>query len=158
MTIPHKPRLQRLKHVFVRTPLYLITLCTHERRYVLANETLHEAFRAFCVAGNTRGLVVGRYVLMPDHVHFFLATAINGPALSLYIKSLKNSLSKTLRGMSYPAPHWQKGFFDHVMRSADSFSQKWDYVRANPVRAGLVAQPDEWPDQGVLQDLSFRRS
>ena len=30
---------------------------------------------------------------------------------------------------------WQEEFFDHVLRSSESYSQKWDYVKENPVRA-----------------------
>ena len=31
-----------------------------------------------------------------------------------------------------------KGFFDHLIRHSESYSEKWEYVRQNPVRAGLV--------------------
>ena len=54
------------------------------------------------------------------------------------MKSLKNALSKTLRQSGTLPPHWQKGLFDHVLRSGESYDEKWDYVRENPVRAGLV--------------------
>jgi hypothetical protein len=27
------------------------------------------------------------------------------------------------------SPHWQKGFFDHILRSGDSYSEKRNYVR-----------------------------
>ncbi len=100
-------------------------------------------------------MFVGRYVLMPDHAHLFVRQARDGLPLSEWIKSLKNSLSKTLRTSGVPAPHWQKNFFDHVMRSADSYSEKWDYVCANPLRAGLVARPDHWFLQGAIHDLEF---
>jgi putative transposase len=43
---------------------------------------------------------------------------------------------------------WQPGFFDHLLRNDESYSQKWEYVRLNPVRAGLVKRADEWPHQG----------
>ena len=45
---------------------------------------------------------------------------------------------------------WQRGFFDHLLRSAESYGQKWNYVRENPVRAGLVAQPEDWPYAGEI--------
>jgi hypothetical protein len=48
------------------------------------------------------------------------------------------------------ASFWQPGFFDHLLRTADSYSAKWQYVWENPVRAGLVAQPEEWPYQGEI--------
>ena len=48
---------------------------------------------------------------------------------------------------------WQKEFFDHVLRSCESYSQKWDYVKENPVRAGLVKKSDDWPFQGEIESL-----
>jgi REP element-mobilizing transposase RayT len=59
---------------------------------------------------------VGRYVLMPDHMHLFVDCG-DELVLSAWMKSLKNSLSKTLRQLGHAAPHWQKGFFDHLIRS-----------------------------------------
>jgi putative transposase len=72
------------------------------------------------------------------------------------MKSLKSSLSKTLREMTIPAPHWQKGFFDHVMRSEESYSQKWLYVVENPVRARLAERTNDWPYQGEIYPLQAR--
>ena len=105
--------------------------------------------------GEGRGAFIGAYVLMPDHIHLFIAldSEIN---LAAWVKSLKNSLSKTLRSLHIPAPHWQKGFFDHVLRSADSYAQKWEYVRENPVRAGLVEAWREWPFSGEVYPLEYR--
>jgi len=73
------------------------------------------------------------------------------------MKSLKNALSKVLRDKDVPSPHWQKGFFDHILRSGDSYSEKWEYVRDNPVRAGLVTAWSDWPFSGEIFDLEFRR-
>ena len=42
------------------------------------------------------------------------------------------------------------GFFDHVLRNNESYSQKREYVRENPVRAELVVRADEWPYRGQL--------
>jgi len=28
-----------------------------------------------------------------------------------------------------------------------NLSEKWEYIRQNPVRAGLVSVPDDWPYQ-----------
>ena len=47
-------------------------------------------------------------------------------------------------------PLWQPGFFDHVLRNDESYSQKWEYMRENPVRAGLVPRADDWQYQGEL--------
>jgi REP element-mobilizing transposase RayT len=48
---------------------------------------------------------------------------------------------------------WQAEFFDHVLRSSESYSQKWEYVRENPIRAGLVTTSEGWPFEGKIEDL-----
>jgi REP element-mobilizing transposase RayT len=53
-------------------------------------------------------------MLMPDHLHAFVALDAERVNLSALMKSLKNVLSKKLRERDVAPPHWQKGFFDHV--------------------------------------------
>ena len=120
--------------------MYFVTACTASRRAFLANSVVHQVFINFAMSGNERGAWVGRYVLMPDHVHLFVAFDDEKISLQTWMKSLKNALSKTLREMNAQSPHWQKGFFDHVLRGGESYSEKWEYVFQNPVRAGLVAR------------------
>jgi hypothetical protein len=69
------------------------------------------------------------------------------------MKSLKNAISKTLNRATLSGPHWQKGFFDHVIRSDESYEQKWIYVRENPVRAGLVRSAQDWPFAGEIMNV-----
>lgn len=152
----HKPRLSRLARIHLKHPLYFVTLCTFERNPLLAQPTAHAAFTLFCQNGAAYGAFVGRYVLMPDHLHLFVTFTQEGVSLSDWVKSLKNTLSKSWRAGGIAAPHWQRGFFDHLMRSEDSYAQKWDYVAANPIRAGLVTSPEAWPYQGMIHDLRFR--
>ena len=71
------------------------------------------------------------------------------------MKSLKNTISKTLSENGAP-PHWQKTFFDHLLQSSESYSEKWNYVRENPVRAGLVASTEDWPYLGEIFALEYR--
>ena len=103
------------------------------------------------------GAWIGAYVLMPDHLHAFVATDDQRIRLAAWGKSLKSSISKTLRLTSVASPHWEKTFFDHLLRSSESYSAKWDYVRNNPVRAGLVRQAKDWPFAGDIFPVEFRR-
>ena len=119
------------------------------------NERVHKAFMEFAERASDREVFVGKYVLMPDHIHLFVAFSPDAPTVSTWVKSLKNSLSKTLREAGIPAPHWQKGFFDRVLRSEESYSEKWDYVAQNPIRAGLVNQSGGWPYCGEMHVLSI---
>ena len=151
-----KRRLHRLDLVFVRSPIYFITACTQARRKLLSNVSVHETFLHFAQQGPRRGAWIGAYVIMPDHFHLFVATNDEKITLSEWVKSLKNAISKTLRLSGVDAPHWQKTFFDHLLRSSDSYSEKWSYVRENPVRAGLLKKAEEWPFLGEVFSLEYR--
>ncbi|MFA7344137.1 MAG: transposase [Terrimicrobiaceae bacterium] len=141
----------RLTRVFqsIDSPVYFVTFNTFRRQPFLAEDSVHEAFRAFAGAGMERGVGIGRYVLMPDHAHLFVRGAADF-RLAQWVRLLKRAVSKVISGSS---PHWQEGFFDHVMRSSESYSAKWEYVRQNPVRAGLAAVPEEWPYAGQIVDI-----
>jgi REP-associated tyrosine transposase len=90
-------------------------------------------------------VALGRYVIMPDHVHLFVRGDPNF-ALSSWIGGLKRGMSVALRSPRL----WQPGFFDHILRSDESYAEKWNYVRDNPVRAGLVETADNWQYQGEI--------
>ena len=140
-------RPRRLEWIYKEHPIYYLTLVAHNRRKLFANPTVHSAFIVFAKRSMARGIAVGRYVVMPDHVHLFAAASLD---LSKWVKSVKNSLSKCLRRQGIKSPHWQKDFFDRVLRSEESYCEKWEYVRQNPVRAGLVKNPEEWEFQGEI--------
>ena len=155
-TPKRSPRLHRLETIFVRSPIYFVTGCTHNRRKLLANAAVHETFRGFAHEGPGRGAWIGAYVLMPDHLHLFVAIDDEKISLANWMKSLKNAISKRLRANGTAPPHWQKTFFDHLLRSEDSYSEKWNYVRENPVRAGFVKQWEDWPFRGEIFALECR--
>jgi REP-associated tyrosine transposase len=147
-----RPQLHRLELVFLRAPRYFVTACTHNRRHILANPSVHESFVRFAQQGPEHGAWVCAYVIMPDHLHAFVAIDDQKLNLSTWAKSLKNSISKTLRRDSIAPPHWQKTFFDHLLRSAESYTEKWHYVRENPVRAGLVSHGQIGRSAGSFTD------
>jgi REP element-mobilizing transposase RayT len=123
---------------------------------ILATEAVHEGFVEFAKHGSKHGAWIGAYVLMPNHLHFFVMIDGEQVKLATWMKSLKNELSKTLRSASVLAPHWQKGFFDHILCSVESYSQKWAYVRENPVRGGFVKEWEDWSFCGEIFLLEYR--
>src|SRR5262245_24867595 len=106
-------RLRRLEETFQRVPIYFVTACTEKRRQLLNNSDVHACLIEFGKKGESHGAWLGAYVLMPDHVHAFVAFDEERINLSTWVKSLKSSLSKMLRSRGVSSPHWQKGFFDH---------------------------------------------
>ena len=151
---PERP--PRLRQIFQKydPPLYFVTFATAERRSCLANEAVHQQFIDIGKRLSQQGSSIGRYVIMPDHIHCFIRI---GPdhKLGLTIGFLKKSLSVPLKQAGFLAPHWQTSFFDHLVRSPDSYSEKWDYVYRNPVRAGLFDRAEDWPFCGEIIQISF---
>ena len=148
-----KPRLKRLDMLYTDAPVYFLTACTDGRRALLANAGVHDVFIRYTQEAGNHGVLVGRYVLMPDHVHLFAAFSPASPSVSEWMKGLKAVVARHLKSRQVSAPYWQERFFDHVMRSVESYAQKWLYVRDNPVRAGLVANWADWPYQGEINPL-----
>jgi putative transposase len=105
-------------------------------------------------AQNDFGIAVGRYVILPDHLHFFVALP-DDIKLGDWVGTLKRVLARSLEGSGSSDPIWQRGFFDHVLRSGESYAEKWKYVRENPIRAGLVKSADDWPYSGEIVDIYF---
>lgn len=98
------------------------------------------------------GWSVERYVIMPDHVHFFAMPAPEtNKSIELTVGKWKEWTAKRiLKRLGMAAPLWQSAFFDHLLRSGESYREKWDYVRENPMRAGLVKDASQWPYGGWI--------
>jgi len=151
----HRP--PHLTNVFQKynNPLYFITFCTFDRKPVLANDAFYAYFVEHMQKQAQRGIVCGEYVVMPEHIHLFLRIDPYRYQLGKTIGLIKQSLSKPLRLAGVNPPHWQPGFFDHLLRSAESYAEKWSYVRENPVRAELVAVADDWKYLGFIEAVQY---
>ncbi len=152
--------LRRLERVWIDQPIYFITTCTFRRRSILATSAVAAVLvQEWREARGRHGWAVGRYVILPDHVHFFCAPELDARPLSIFVGSWKQWTSKAItRDVTLalaPAPIWQEEFLDHALRSSESYSEKWNYVRDNPVRAHLAATADDWLWQGEIEELRF---
>jgi putative transposase len=78
-----------------------------------------------------------------------------GITLPAWVQSLRSVIGKKLLKLGIHKPHWQEGFVDHLLRSQESYSEKWDYVPMNPVRAKLCDTLDAWPYQGEIIRIPF---
>jgi REP element-mobilizing transposase RayT len=136
-----------------RSIIVFVTVCTWSRRPLLACPEGNDHLRRIWVSAPS--WLVGRYVLMPDHLHLFCAPG------STHISSLAGWVKywKSLAATTWPGSRvgrlWQRDFWDTQLRIGESYAAKWEYVRRNPVRAGLVTDPDEWPYQGELKVLHW---
>ena len=156
----HK-HLRRLDRIWIDYPIFFITACTFRRNAILTERAVADVLvDEWKHARPRHGWAIGSYVIMPDHVHFFCAPEHDAKTLSVFIREWKSWTSRRIR-LLRPRPTtaattlWQREYFDHVLRSDESYAQKWDYVRENPVRAGLVTSPDHWPYVGRIESLEL---
>jgi len=116
-----------------------LTVCTKRRKPILANPAAHELFRASW--REARSWLVGRYVVMPDHIHLFCAPAIDcgetcaapsqaseatglgrhggrpSSSLEKWIVFWKSHSARHWRDKD-DAPIWQRHFWDTQLRRA----------------------------------------
>ena len=160
--MPEQGHLKRLDRIWIPNAVYFITACTKDRKPFLAVSEIAGILRQEWQAAREHHVwLIGRYVIMPDHVHFFCAEQSAGAKRPLagFMNKWKEWTSKKIcAACGAAAPIWQPEFFDHAMRNEESYSDKWLYVRENPVRAGLAATWDQWPHQGVVDFDSPRGS
>jgi putative transposase len=136
-----------------RSTIIFVTVCTEKRKHILAREDVHQLLLSVWQAADTWS--VGRYVLMPDHVHLFCTPSRVEPVpLAKWVHFWKSHVSSR---WPRPAeqPLWQKSFWDTQLRRGESYENKWAYVVQNPVRHGLVERAEDWPYRGELNVLEW---
>ena len=78
---------------------------------------------------------------MPDHLHALLSFAPD-KAMSEVIRSWKRFHARQNDVV------WQEGYFDHRLRDderGEQLSEKMNYIRRNPIVAGLCQNAANWP-------------
>ncbi|MES2309244.1 MAG: transposase [Verrucomicrobiota bacterium] len=139
------------KYLFSAHHIIFLTLCTHQRKSVLANETIHQSLVSLWRDSNEWR--VGRYCIMPDHIHLFVKKrGATSESLQSWVYRWKANFSRIQKDL--PKPIWQKDFWDTKIGSQDAYAAKWNYVRNNPVRHGYVMHTDQWFYQGEIYPLS----
>ena len=142
------------KGVLLSSDMPLILFCTvcaeNRGRWVGQSdvmEVLHDIWQH-----EANAWLVGEYVLMPDHVHFFCCPLriSDGVEVEKWVAFWKDRFTKR---MQRPEWRWQRGVFHTRMRYDNHYKEKQDYIRDNPVKAGLVEKPEDWPLRGQVHDL-----
>jgi REP element-mobilizing transposase RayT len=78
-------------------PLFFVAFCTARRRKILANTRAHRAFIDYAKRGLDHNVAVGRYVLMPDHIHLFVA-GDHEFDLGMWVRGLKRVVAAAVTG------------------------------------------------------------
>ena len=133
--------------------IVFLTVCTKDRLKWLASEDVHDHLRT--VWREATAWLVGRYVLMPDHLHLFAEpneSFVPYVKFDAWVRYWKSQFSKRHPDREC---RWQTDHWDRRLRRDESYDESWHYVYHNPVRSGLVTTADQWPYQGEVHDLRW---
>jgi len=103
-----------------------VVLASIERRVTLGHYQLHA------------------FVIMSNHVHLLLTPHIHPSKLLSSLKGATARNANLLLGKT-GRPFWQDESYDHLVRNSEEFRSIRRYVENNPVRAGIVAAPEDYP-------------
>lgn len=128
------------------------TVCADQRGIWCAQaevmNLLHDLWQ-----NHATGWLVGDYLIMPDHVHFFCAPSPNQFfEVERWAAYWKDQFSKRCGKSEW---RWQRGLFHHRLRSERDYLDKVTYMRQNPVRKKLVHDPEQWPWQGRVNAIRW---
>jgi putative transposase len=111
---------------------------------------LNEPPIAECVVSRLRELhrrklfCLQTYVLMANHVHLLLEPQAPLAQITQKIKGATSRKANLLLGLT-GQPFWQSESFDHWIRNPGEWQKIHTYIERNPVTAGLVQKPEDWP-------------
>ena len=150
MELP-KRKQNRLADYDYSTPnAYFITICTKNRENLFWKTTEASNVCLRNVPLTNLGMItqqriaeipkhypmisVDHFVIMPNHIHLLLQinTDVDGrsviaPTISTVVRLMKGAVSKQAGFLV-----WQKGFYDHVIRSDNDYRDIWNYIEGNP--------------------------
>ena len=122
------------------------------RRRTLFLQTLEQVRRRY-------NFVVVGYVVMPEHFHFMISEPERGNP-STVMQVLKQRFARKVlnewRKRNEHRPDrlwdetlseghvWQRRFYDFVVWTKDKRVEKLRYMHRNPVKRGLVLEPEQW--------------
>jgi putative transposase len=127
-----------------------LTVSAEKRGHWLAQAAVQRGLHDIWQRTATAWLV-SDYLLMPDHLHLFCAPRDLAFTIERWVGFWKDRFAK----MQPDTGRFQAGGFHHRLCDGENYSQKWQYVRENPVRAGLVTRAEDWPYFGRVHEIHW---
>jgi putative transposase len=131
---------ERLERWQASGNLHFVTFSCYQRLGYLGSEAARDLFEAalqrmsYCHRFDVAG-----YVVMPEHVHLLLSEP-EEELLSVGLQALKLAVSKR----SEQRPFWTARYYDFNVFTEAKRMEKLGYIHRNPVKRGLVEQPEDW--------------
>jgi putative transposase len=144
-TASDRARMARSLRIRFAGALYHVTSRGVARQVIFRDEfDYRERLRLMAEAVETHGVRMHAFTLMPNHDHIFLDTP--GANLSVAMHDLNGRYAAYFNRRHGRVGHLFQGRFRaHVVESEGYYLEVSRYIHLNPVRAGLVERPEDWP-------------
>ena len=122
---------------------FFLTICTKNKQSILTGESVISILTDFLETQTTsQNGPVHAYIVMPDHLHMIVATEKD---IVQWVAWFKARLTFFLKKQGVSESIWQKSFHDHGIRKSENIEEILAYMRANPFKAGLIENDEDWP-------------
>lgn len=148
--LPRRKRNRLPEYDYNTSGRYFITVCTEKKEKILSSISVgatigrppivHLSYLGRIVEEAIQEIpkkysmiMVDHYVIMPNHVHLLLSIIgddgrpMVAPTISRVIQQMKGYVTKRAE-----KPIWQKGFYDHVVRTEHDYRSIYEYIDNNP--------------------------
>ena len=134
---------RHLPHLTKPDRTFFVTYSTRER-FVLSPESRTIALNC-CVHEHLLTCWLHTVVIMPDHVHMLFAPYEQW-SISRIMRRVKGVSARLINErLQAKGQVWEEESFDRILRSDEDVNRKGEYIANNPVRAKIVATPEEYP-------------
>jgi len=124
---------------------FVTTKCWQSRTVFQVPENADILLQTILNHRERKAYLLHEFVIMPDHLHLLITPSAT-TSLEKTIQLIKGGSSHAIHKLRDSKMEiWQEGFHDWTVRDADDWDSRVEYIRLNPVRAKLVAKPEDWP-------------
>jgi len=142
---------------FERT--FFVTSVTWRRRPAFQCERNAELFLKVLFEYRQSGIfLLHEFVLMPDHFHLLL-TPRTTVAIERAMQFVKGGFSYRLKKETGSRMEiWERSFTNHRIRDERDYQEHSRYIQTNPVRARLVAHPEQYAHSSANPEFALDRA
>ena len=140
----------RKKRELVEGAVYHVTSRTNNKVKIFENRLGRKIMTLFLQkAKNKFNFKLENFCVMPTHIHLLIEPT-KETSLSKIMQWIKTNSAKSLNNTFNSIDHlWGHRYFARIIKDQNEFEAVMNYIDENPVKAGLVATPEEWIASGA---------
>lgn len=143
----YKPHLQSPPHWFVSSAIYMVTGSTLYGKPLLDSDAkLINFYETLMERASILKWLVEAWVVMPTHYHFIARSPENALSLKALIQGVHSINAKFVNRIDgIPGRKVWYNYWDSCIQTEASYNARMRYVMMNPVKHGLVQNPEDYP-------------